>query len=194
MKSKDIWIALTSLALLICWPIAAQAQLELDKPKNTKPLPSPYTITATRPRILDTAREILTHCKIPYQNESKSILPAGDKLVTENIIFTTGVNARTDLAHYSNPPVNELRAWTAGRVWLEIIALPLDVKRSQIQIVAHVQGRSGGITNSGEEEWIDCPSNGRLEDEVLRGLAGKILGIDLSIDRNGRRRILNCEY
>ena len=194
MKSKDIWIALASLVLLICWPIAAQAQLELDKPKNTKPLPQPYTITVTRDRILDTAREILTSCNFPFESETKPLLPAGDKLVTKTIVFTTGVNSQTNLAHYSNPPVNDVRAWTAGRVWLEVIALPLDANRSQIQIAAHVQGRTGGVIGGGEEKWVDCPSNGRLEDEMLRGLAGKILGIDLSIDHNGRRRILNCEY
>jgi hypothetical protein len=36
-----------------------------------------------------------------------------------------------------------------------------------------------------------------LEDETLRGLAGRILGIDLSVKvSSGRptRRILNCEY
>jgi hypothetical protein len=44
------------------------------------------------------------------------------------------------------------------------------------------------------ERWIDGVSNGTLEDEVLRGMAGKALGIDLSVKGKGKRQILNCEY
>jgi len=50
---------------------------------------------------------------------------------------------------------------------------------------------------SGVNRWIDGQSNGVAEDEAIRGLAGKILGIDLSVKASsGRsaRRILNCEY
>ncbi len=131
--------------------------------------------------MLDAAREILKSCKIPYEEKVERVLPVGDKLVTGYIVFTKGVNARTDLAHYSDPSAGNLHTWTAGRVYLEIIALPLDAKRSQISIVAHFQGRTGGIMTGGKEEWVDIPSNRSLEDEVLRGLAGKILGLDLSI-------------
>ena len=182
------------IACLLACAVTATAQISFDKPENTKPLPMPYTLTASRDQILDTAREVLKQCRIPYEEKVKSILPVGDKLVTKPIVFAQGVNARTNLAHYSNPPANDVRAWTGGRVWLEIIALPLDEKRSQLQIVGHFQGRIAGIMQGGREEWVDSPSNGRLEDEVLRGLAGKLLGIDLSIDRDGRRRLLDCEY
>ncbi len=181
-------------AYLFCWPGITQAQITFDKPEKYKPLPTPFTINATRGQILDTARGVLKFCKIPFEEKTEPVLPVGDKLVTRYIVFTEGVNTRTDLAHYSNPHATDVHTWTAGRVSLEIIALPLDEERSQIQIVAHFQGRTGGITSSGKERWIDSPSNGRLEDEVLRGLAGKILGIDLSIDGDRRRRILSCEY
>jgi len=193
---KPYWIVLVLpgwlLACLVCWPAAARGQIEFDRPKDTLPLPTPYTIAATRARIMETGREILTTCDIPFESETQSAPTVRDRLVTKNVVFTRGVNVRTDLEYYSDPPADDVRVWTEGRVRLEIIALPLDAERSQIQIVAHVQGRPGGVT--GEAAWVDCPSKGRLEDEVLRGLAGKILGIDLSVDRNGRRRLLNCEY
>jgi hypothetical protein len=181
-------------ACLTCWPIATQAQIDFDKPGNKRTLPTPYTIEASSEEILDTAGEILESCKITYVKEAKGDLSIGDRLITKYITFTRGVNARTDLAHYSNPPARDVSALTAGRVSLEIIAFPVDHVLSQISITAHFQGQTGGITNGGEGKWVDCPSNGRLEDEVLRGLAGKMLGIDLSIDGNGRRRILDCEY
>ena len=183
-----------ALVCLICWSVATPAQIEFDKPKNKKPLPTPFTINATRDEILDAARAIFKSCKIPYEEMVERVLPVGDKLVTKHIVFTKGVNTRTDLAHYAELPAGDLHAWTAGRVYLEIIALPLAAKRSQISIVAHFQGRTAGIMTGGKEEWVAHPSNRRLEDEVLRGLAGKLLGLDLSIDGDGRRRMLDCEY
>lgn len=191
MKLRRVWLIF---ACLICWSVTTPAQIEFDKPKNKEPLPTPYTINATRDQVLDAARALLKSCKISYQEKVERVLPVGDKLVTRYINFAKGVNTRTDLAHYANLPAGDVHAWTAGRVFLEIIALPLDAKRSQISIGAHFQGRTAGIMTGGKEEWVDVPSNRRLEDEVLRGLTGKILGLDLSIDGDGRRRLLNCEY
>jgi hypothetical protein len=177
-----------------CWASAVAAQIEFDKPKK-EPLPTPYTVNATRERILKTARAVLRFCKIPYAAKVERVLPVGDRLTTKYVVFTKGVNAGTDLAHYSDPPASDARAWTAGRVRLEIVVLPLDERRSQLQVVAHFQGLSADVAGGGaRERWVDSPSNGRLEDEVLRGLAGKILGVDLSVDGQGRRRILDCEY
>ncbi len=182
---------------LFCWfTLPAQAQIEFDKSEAAKPLPTPYTIGVTRDRTLEIAREILNHCQIPFQDRSGRLIPNEDVLVTDYILFAEDkVTSRTDLAHYTKLPANDPRVWTGGRVRLEARALPLDESRSQIVIAARFQGRVAPIgAYSRNEEWVDCESNGRLEDEVLRGLAGKLLGIDLSIDRNGRRRILKCEY
>jgi hypothetical protein len=59
-------------------------------------------------------------------------------------------------------------------------------------VTALIQGKIADPLRS--NQWIDGQSNGMLEDEVLRGLAGKILGIDLSFKGNNKRRILSCEY
>ncbi|MFN7945134.1 MAG: hypothetical protein U0Z53_07265 [Blastocatellia bacterium] len=191
---------LTTGCLALCWLTmvlsTAQAQIEWDKPENTKPLPSPYTIAASRPQIISTARQILNSCGISYQDQSRRIEPIEDKLLTGWMKYADGVTSRTDLAHYANlPRAEETRAWVEGRVRIAIRALPLDEHRSQIVIEAFPQGRAAPIVGPDRSaRWIDLESNGRLEDEVLRGLAGKILGLDLSIDHNGRRRILKCEY
>lgn len=184
--------ALLWLALMLS---TARAQIEWDKPGNTKPLPTPYTIAASRPQIISTARDILKSCGISYQAQSRSD-PLEDKLLTGWLKYADGVTSRTDLAHYANlPRAKDTRAWIAGRVRIAIRVLPLDEHRSQLVIEAFPQGRAAPIVGPDHTaRWIDLESNGRLEDEVLRGLAGKILGIDLSIDHNGRRRILKCEY
>lgn len=182
--------------LLLCawacaalFSIAAQAQFTFDRPKTEPPLDNPYTLNVTREDVIKAAGEVLKTCAI--QLDAEKTKPQEGRFVTQPVVFTKGVNARTDIEHVSNPSASEARNWLRGRVALEIIAVPLDEKRSQLQVFARVQGQVAEMTGS---RWIDTPSNGRLEDEVLRGLAGKILGVDLGMKKGGVRRLLNCEY
>jgi hypothetical protein len=183
---------LIAFACLACWSSVAAAQIELQRPKPELPLPNPYTINVPREKIIEAAQEIFKACAIQINEEASR--PADGKLVTKPLVYTKGVTARSDLEYLSNPPASDVRNWIQGRYSLEINALPVDGKRSQIQVTAHIQGRISGILS--DEKWIDSPSNGRLEDEVLRGLSGKILGLDMSVKgaRPGQRRLLNCEY
>jgi hypothetical protein len=167
----------------------AQAQLVFDKPKTDPPLDNPYTIGVARSKVVQDIAEVLKTCQVPL-DEEQSRKPEG-KFVTKHLVFSKGITVRTDLEHISNPSASETRNWTRARYFLEIVVLPLDEKRSQLQVTAHIQGMVNDFTGS---RWIDVPTNGRLEDEVLRGLAGRILGIDLSLNKKGTRRIFNCEY
>ncbi len=182
-------MACAMLVLLLCSG-EVRAQLRFDKPKSEPPLENPYTIGVPREQILEAAREILKTCAIPL-NEDLSKASDG-KLVTRNVVFTRGVTTKSDLEHLATMPAGEVRNWQQGRYYLEITALPLDGKRSQILIAAHIQGKIADAMNS--NQWIDGQSTGLLEDQVMRGLAGKILGIDLSVNKTNKRRILNCEY
>jgi hypothetical protein len=186
LRSGSFYFAL---ACLTCLTVTAQAQIQFDRPKTEPPLPNPYTVGAPRDQIIKTTREVFKTCAVTIDDEASK--PAEGKLVTKYYVFTKGVNARNDLAHVSNLPASEVRNWTQGRYYLEIIALPLDEKRSQLQIIVHLQGQVGDVMGN---KWIDRTSNGELEDEILRGLAGKILGVDLSVKGNNRRRMFNCEY
>jgi hypothetical protein len=178
------------LLLLLCGATVARAQFTFDRPKTEGPLPNPYTIAATREQIIKTARDVLKTCGIPLDDEATR---DGDgRIVTKYVVYTRGVTARTDLEHLASLPASDVRNWLRGRYALEITALPLDEKRSQIKISARIKGREAGVVEG--ERWVDGTSNGTLEDEVLRGLAGKILGLDMSLERNSRRLILNCEY
>jgi hypothetical protein len=168
----------------------AYAQLTFDRGKTEEPLPNPYTLGAKREDILKVAREVFSACSISIDEEASKANEG--RLVTKNVVFTRGVTTRSDLEHLAVLPASDVRNWVQGRYSLEIIALPFDQNRSQLQISARVQGRLGGVV--GNEQWVDGVSNGTLEDEVLRGLAGKILGLDLSRKGKGQRRILSCEY
>lgn len=173
--------------------ITAQAQFTFDRPKTEPPLDNPYNISLPREKILEGVREVLKTCALQIdENLSK---PNEGKIVTKPISFSKGVTTKSDLEYLSTLPAGDVRNWLQGRFSLEITAVPLDQKKSQLLVSANIQGRIADVLNP--NKWIDCQSNGRLEDEVLRGMAGKILGIDLSQkNSSGRssRRILTCEY
>jgi hypothetical protein len=184
-------LLVAALAWLLGGSAVVSAQIQFDRPKTEPPLENPYTIAAQRSEILKTVREVLKTCSIPLDEQLSR--EAEGKLVTKYVTFTRGVTAQTDLQHYSNLPAGEVRNWTQGRFALEITALPLDEKRSQLQVMARIQGRVADFSTGGK--WVDASSNGRLEDEILRGLAGKILGLDLGLKKGSNlRRILSCEY
>lgn len=173
--------------------ITAYAQLTFDRPKTEPPLDNPYTISLPREKILEGVKEVLKTCSIPIDDNLSK--PSEGKIVTKPVSFSKGVTTKSDLEYLSTLPAGDVRNWVQGRYSLEITALPLDQTRSQLLVGANIQGRISDVLNP--NKWIDCQSNGRLEDEVLRGMAGKILGIDLSMkNSSGRssRRILNCEY
>jgi hypothetical protein len=169
----------------------ALAQLTFDKPKSEPPLDNPYRIGVPREKVIQTATEVLKTCSIPIDEELSR--PSEGKIVTKHIVFTRGVTVKNDLEHLATMPAGEVRNWQQGRCFLEITALPVDGQKSQILVVAHIQGKIADALRS--NQWINGQSNGTLEDQVLRGLASKILGIDLSIKTgDSKRRILNCEY
>jgi hypothetical protein len=192
MNLKMSYICLSLLFITFC-SFDARAQIQLDRRKTEPQLDNPYVIHAPREQILQTVREVFKSCVIQVDDTLSK--PSEGKIVTKSVIFTRGVTAKADLDHLAKMPAGEVRNWQQGRFSLEVIALPLDEKRSQLSISAHIEGKV--IEASGSAQWIEGQSNGSLEDEALRGLAGRILGIDLSVKvSSGRptRRILNCEY
>lgn len=178
------------LLLLLGIGSEATAQIQLSRPKIEQPLDNPYTMGVAREQIIKTVLDVLKECRIEIRKESGL---SNGRILTEPISFSRGVTTRNNLEYLATMPSSEVRNWLQGRFYLEITALPLDQNRSQLFVAAHIEGRyadamAGAI-------WVEGQSNGRLEDEILRGLAGKILGIDLSLKTaTTQRRILNCTY
>ena len=192
MNLKLSYICL-SLFIIACCSLDARAQIQLDRPKTETPLSNPYTIGVSREQILQAVRDVFKTCAIEI-DDTLSKLGEG-KIVSKSVVFTRGVTVKADLEHLAKMPAGDVRNWQQGRWRLEIAALPLDGIRSQISVNAHIEGRLADASGIGH--WVEGQSNGTLEDEVLRGLASKILGIDLSVKASsGRptRRILSCEY
>jgi hypothetical protein len=192
MNLKTSYICLSLLLITFC-SFDARAQIQLDRPKTEPRLDNPYVIHAPSEQILQTVREVFKVCAIEVDDTLSK--PSEGKIVTKSVVFTRGVTAKADLDHLAKMPAGEVRNWQQGRWRLEVNALPLDEKRSQLYVSAHIEGKV--IEASGGAQWIEGQSNGSLEDEALRGLAGRILGIDLSVKvSSGRstRRIMNCEY
>ena len=192
MNLKLSYICLSFFIIASC-SFDARAQIQLDRPKTEPPLDNPYTINVPREQVLKTVQEVLNTCAI--QIDETLSKPGEGKIVTKTVVFTRGVTAKADLEHLAKMPAGEVRNWQQGRWRLEVTALPLDGTRSQIAVKSQIEGRLADA--SGTTQWIAGLSNGTLEDETLRGLAGKILGIDLGVKvSSGRptRRIMSCEY
>lgn len=184
-----IKLIISSIAVIVLFSVAAQAQISFGKPKDIPSLDNPYTVNVPRDEIAKQIQEVLQTCNITLDKE-KSKLERG-RFVTTSWLFTRGVNAKTDLQNVSNLPAADARNWLKGRYTLEINILPLDEKRSQLQVIAYIQGQMADVAGT---KWVDAPSNGTVEDDTMRGLAGKILGLDLSRKKNGKHRLMNCEY
>ena len=192
MKFSCRSLGLASVVLAIC-STSVLAQLTFDRPKTEPNLANPYTMGSKREDVMKAAIEIFKACAFPIDEAASN--PKEGKLVTKPVIYTRGVTARTDLEHLAEMPASRVRNWVQGRFMLEVLSLPVDPIRTQLQVSAKIQGRIG---DAAEETWIEGVSNGNLEDEVIRGLAGQALGIDLARSSSraskGKRRILNCEY
>jgi hypothetical protein len=138
-------------------------------------------------------REIFKTCEIKLDESASK--PREGKLVTLPLVFTKGITTRTDLEYLATLPADEVRNWTAGRFVLEITATPIDQNKSKVFVGARIDGRIADAFEG--NKWVVTRSNGRLEDEVIRGIVGKVLGIDLGVKTSSQRptrRILNCEY
>ena len=180
--------------LLVIFATGAEgvwAQLQLSRPKVEAALENPYPIGVPREKIIEAVRGVLQECKIELDEERTR--PSEGKLTTRPVVFSRGGATRNNLEYFAAMPASDVRSWTQGRYFLEITALPLDQNRSQIFVAAHIEGRYADASTGAQ--WAEGQSNGRLEDEVLRGLAGKILGIDLSRkSATPERRLLTCIY
>jgi hypothetical protein len=195
MKKLSSYPLALFLALMgvCCMSVICQAQIQIDRPKPEPPLDNPFAINVSREQILDSVRDILKTCDIKLDEVSSK--PREGKLVTLPVVFTKGINTRTDLEYLAALPADGARNWTAGRFLLEISVTPIDMKRSHIFVSARIDGRVADAFEG--NKWVAGQSNGRLEDEVLRGITSKILGIDMSVKTSSQRpsrRILNCEY
>jgi hypothetical protein len=176
-----------------CLSVVGKAQIQINRPKPEPPLDNPYTFNLPREQILESVREIFKTCDIKLDEAASK--PREGKLVTLPVVFTKSITTRTDLEYLASLPADDARNWTAGRFSLEISVTPIDQKRSLIFVFARIEGRIADASEG--NKWVRAQSNGRLEDEVLRGIASKVLGIDMSVKTSSQRpsrRILNCEY
>ncbi len=182
-------LIVSAFALIVLFSIVNHAQINFGKPKDTPSLDNPYTVNVPRDEIAKQLQEIFQTCNTEIDQEKTKVEKG--RFVMKSFLFTRGVNAKTDLQNVSNLPAADARSWLKGRYTLEINILPLDEKRSQLQVITYIQGQIADVAGT---KWIDSPSNGTIEDDTIRGLAGRILGLDLSRKKNGKHRLMNCEY
>src|SRR5262249_25664191 len=143
MKKQTSHLIFVALLIVSGLSIVANGQIQIDRPKTEPPLDNPYTMNVPREEILKATREVLKSCEIQLNEELSK--PNEGKFVTKPIAFSRGVTTKNDLEYLATMPASEVRNWVAGRYYLELTALPIDQKRSQLAVTAHIQGRVADV-------------------------------------------------
>lgn len=158
-----------SFAFVLTFASTILPQWTFDRYKPPKPLPNPYTVQATRDQLVSAISQVMEEKSIPSDNQESK--PEEGTIVSKAFIFSKGINAKNDLAYFAEVPAKEVREWTKGRIAYTINIQPVDPARSTIAVYARIEGYSQGVLGT---EWIECPSNGLMEDQLLRSVLDKL--------------------
>lgn len=154
-------VVLLSLLVLTLATLAFP-QWTFDRYKPPKPLPNPYTLQATREQLVTAVTQVMEENSFPIEIQVSK--PADGVIISKPIIFAKGINAKNDLAYFSDLPAKEVRDWTKGRVTYTVNIQPVDPTHSTIAIYAKIEGYTqGGLGN----EWIESSSKGLMEDKLM---------------------------
>jgi hypothetical protein len=157
------------LLLLSFYPTETKAQINFDRPKTESPLPNPYSAPAARDVVVQEVIAMIKDMGIDLETD-KTRKEEG-LLITKPVIFTKGTVVRSQLGHFSECPASEASTWTRGRYRLQFVIEPVDPAHSKISLTAKIEGETQGQLGN---TWVECRSNGRLEDQILRKLVDRI--------------------
>ncbi|HXG66400.1 MAG TPA: hypothetical protein VNO70_14975 [Blastocatellia bacterium] len=166
---------LPAILSLMLAAIAAGGQIQLDRPKTEKPLPNPSILPAARDEVMKLTRQMLETREIPLDKENCDATTGECTLVSKQVVFIKGIEARSQLQHYCEVPVASVRNWRQGRYLLRIKIAPASPTTSQVGVYAEFAGLADNITSS---EWVALTSKGVLEDRMLRCIQDRVQGGD----------------
>jgi hypothetical protein len=154
---------------------AAGAQIEFNKPKGEQPLPNPAIIGSSRDEILAATKQMLETREIPLDKEDCGQTTGECSLISKPVIFTRGITTRSQLQHYCEVPVAEVRNWVKGRYVVRIQIAPASPNTSQVGVYARFEGQTDALSGS---EWVPLSSKGALEDGLLKCIRDRVRGLD----------------
>lgn len=167
--------AIAAIGLVLVVASGMSGQIQLSKPKAEPALPNPSIIGAARDEILTATKQMLETREIPLDKEDCSQTTGECTLISKPVIFTRGITARSQLQHYCDVPVAEVRNWGKGRYTLRIQISPASPHTSLVGVSARFEGMTDGLSGS---EWVALSSKGELEDKLLKCIRDRVRGID----------------
>jgi hypothetical protein len=163
------------LSFLVLIAIPAGGQIQFDRPKAAKPLPNPSIIGAPRDELITVIKQMLETREIPLDKEDCNANTGECSIISKPVIFTKGIPARSQLQHYTDLPVRDVRNWSRGRYVLRFQISPAAPKTSQVGVYAKFEGMTDGVIGT---EWVPFASKGELEDLMLRCIQDRVQGGD----------------
>src|SRR6185503_11306744 len=166
-----------SLCLLLLSLFAASVggQIQFDRPKAAKPLPNPSIIGAQRDEILTVIKQMLETREIPLDKEDCNATTGECTLISKPVIFIKGIPAKSQLQHFSELSIRDVRNWSRGRYVLRFQVTPATPRTAQVGAYARFDGLTDGAAG---QEWVQLASRGELEDMMLRCIQDRIAGGD----------------
>lgn len=141
------------------------------KTKVRDPLPNPYTVAARRDALVDLISQALQEQHILI-DEAASRVKEGF-IITQPYVFAKGpVTTKGELSRYGRIEYADT-AWSRGQYTLTVEVQPIDATRSNVSVIAKVEGLSGTGFLS---EWRTVPSSGLAEDDFLAKLVELLTG------------------
>ena len=141
------------------------------KTRVRDPLPNPYPVTARRDAVVDVISQALQE-KHLLIDEAASRVKDGF-IITQPFVFAKGsVTTKGELSRYGQVQYEDT-AWSRGQYTLTIEVQPVDATRSNVSVIAKVEGLSGSGFLS---EWRTIQSSGLAEDEFLAKLVEMLTG------------------
>ena len=167
---------LMAMAFMVFAAIIAEGQLEFKRPKTEKPLPNPFIMPSARDEVLTITKQMLETREIPVDKEDCNPATGECTLISKPVIFIKGIQTKSQLEHYAEVPVADVRNWVSGRYVLRIQISPASPKTSQVAVYTKFEGRTtDGAVGS---QWVSLTSRGELEDKMLRCIQDRVLGGD----------------
>jgi hypothetical protein len=165
--------AIVSIPVMVLMAVAANGQIEFDRPKPVKPLPNPMIMAAARDDVRNAAKQLLETRAISLDKEDCNQQTGDCVLVTKTVEFIRGITAKSQLQHYCDLPISDVRSWSKGRYSLKIQISPASPTTAQVGIYAKFEGETEGAIG---QEWVTLNSKGILEDGLLRCLDERVRG------------------
>ncbi len=173
MKFQRRSFLLASLGMAVSLPASlATGQIQLSRPKEKELLPNPYSFSLSRDVVLDAVKQVLSDREIPLDAEKSKEKPG--VLVTKTVVFTKGaLTSGANLEYVARRPTGSTLTWIRGRFSLQIEATPVDPQRTSLAIYARIEGEYQSETGA---QWVECPSRGVKENEILEAIIKHING------------------